>query len=391
MKPPLSKSDAQRALVLADIVGVPFSDVLPEGEALPRDVEILRDGLVALRQPSARIDCRDGGAPFRFLLTQAGVLPGRRVEFTGTTRLGERPHGPLLAALRAIPGLRIIEGNPWPVVVESPQQLTGPIRFEVTGAESSQFASSLLLGAARLVTAGVEASVRVDGPMTSEGYFSLTRRWLERSGFLIGEASSALTPTLSPSGERELVIPGDWSSLGYLLALSWASGVAVERISFGTGHPDEAIAGLLRGVGLRVTDKVEGTATSGFDVDSALVPDAIPTLAVFATRLPAPSIFRRVGILKHKESDRLEGIRALLAAAGLVCSLDGDALTVNPGAARAFQFDARDDHRLAMSAAVLARLHGVRLSLRGMDSVTKSFPGFWAEAAEAGVKVEAWK
>ena len=55
--PPLSKSDAQRALVLADILGVPFSEVLPAGEALPRDVEVLRDGLLALKNPTARIDC----------------------------------------------------------------------------------------------------------------------------------------------------------------------------------------------------------------------------------------------------------------------------------------------------------------------------------------------
>ena len=47
MRPPLSKSDAQRALVLADILGVPFSEVLPGDEALPRDVEVLRDGLIA--------------------------------------------------------------------------------------------------------------------------------------------------------------------------------------------------------------------------------------------------------------------------------------------------------------------------------------------------------
>ena len=239
MKPPLSKSDAQRALVLADILEVPFSEVLPAGEALPRDVELLRDGLVALRQPTAKIDCHDGGAPLRFLLTQAAVQPGRHVEFTGTSRLGERPHAPLLTALRTIPGLRLTEGNPWPLIVESPVAFRGPVAFEVTGLESSQFASSLLLGAARLAAAGVEASVRVTGSMTSEGYFALTRRWLERTGFVIDERASALFPTPAPSGEK-MVIPGDWSSLGYLLALSWVSGIAVERIAFDTGHPEAA-------------------------------------------------------------------------------------------------------------------------------------------------------
>lgn len=188
-----------------------------------------------------------------------------------------------------------------------------------------------------------------------------------------------------------MVIPGDWSSLGYLLALSWVSGQPVERIVFGTGHPDEAIASHLRAVGLTISDRVEGIATRGFEVDAEQCPDAIPTLAVLATKLPAPSTFRKVGILRHKESDRVEAIRSLLAAAGLAASLAGDTLTVTPGAARAFRFDAHDDHRLAMSAAVLARLHGVQLTLRGKNSVAKSFPGFWLEAAKAGVIVEAWE
>ena len=390
MKPPLSKSDAQRALVLADILGVPFAKLLPADEALPRDVQVLRDGLVALRSQTARIDCQDGGAPFRFLLTQAAVLPGRRVEFVGTARLGERPHGPLIAALRGLPGVRIEVGSPWPVRVTS-SMISGAVSFETTGTESSQFASSLLLGAARLAAGGVAASLKVTGSMTSEGYFSLTRTWLERVGFEVKEEGSTLSPTLSPAGERETaVIPGDWSSLGYLLALSWVSGARVERIAFGTGHPDEAIATHLKSVGFTISNRVEGVPARGFDVNCEQCPDAIPTLAVIATRLPAPSVFHRVGILRHKESDRLVAIQSLLSAAGLSSSLEHDDLTVPPGTARDFCFDAHDDHRLAMSAAVLARLHGARLTLRGKESVAKSFPNFWTEAAQAGVQVEAW-
>lgn len=388
LTPPLSKSDAQRALVLADVLHVPFSSVLPAGEALPRDVEVLRDGLLAMHGPLAKLDCRDGGAPFRFLLTQAAVQPQRRVEFTGTARLGARPHAPLLQALKAIPGLQLTEGAPWPVVVRSPAVLLGPVRFKVTGTESSQFASSLLLGLARLAAAGVEASLELDGAMTSEGYFALTRAWLERAGFRVN-GEQALSLTLSPPGERGAFpsIPGDWSSLGYLLALSWVSGLPVARLAFGTGHPDEAIVTHLRAVGLSVTDRLSGTATAGFEVDCEQCPDAIPTLAALATKLPSPSTFRRTGILRHKESDRLQGTFDLLEAAGLRAALHADTLTVHPGTARSFRFDARDDHRMAMSAAVLARLQGGSLTLKGKDSVSKSFPAFWAEAAKAGVDV----
>jgi 3-phosphoshikimate 1-carboxyvinyltransferase len=226
--------------------------------------------------------------------------------------------------------------------------------------------------------------------MTSEGYFALTRRWVERAGFDVTQTAQTLTPTLSPAGEREGIefpaIPGDWSSLGYLLALSWVSGLPVERLAFDTGHPDEALATHLRAVGLSITDRLTGTPTRGFDVDCEQCPDAIPTLAVLATKLPSPSRFRRPGILRHKESDRLDATQALLRAAGLSSELGAGLLTVHPGTAHAFTFSARDDHRMAMSAAVLARLHGVSLTLDGKDCVSKSFPTFWREAEKAGVR-----
>lgn len=385
--PPLSKSDAQRALVLADVLGVPFEQLLPPGEELPRDVLVLRDGLLALRGNAVvRIDCRDGGAPFRFLVTQAAVLPGRHVELVGTPRLGERPHAPLLAALRAgVPGLRLTEGAPWPVTVASPAALPGPFHFRVSGVESSQFASSLLLGSARLAHGGATVSVSVEGALTSEGYLALTRSWLERVGFAFeGVRLVFRAPTAFPQ------VPGDWSSLGYLLALSWASGLAVARLQLGTGHPDEHLATLVREVGLSLSDaRVTGAPTRGFDVSGERCPDAIPTLAAWATKLAAPSVFTHLDILRHKESDRLAGIVELLGAAGLPFELSGTTLTVLPASmTRALRFDAHDDHRLAMSAAVLARLHDQPLQLKGAESVSKSFPGFWREAAKAGVRWE---
>lgn len=373
--PPISKSDAQRALVLADILGVPFDSVLPADEALPRDVAVLRAGLEALRSSEARLDCRDGGAPFRFLLGQAAVLPHRRVEFIGTPRLGERPHEPLLEALRSALPVSIT-GTPWPVRVETGALARGA-RFTVTGAQSSQFASSLLLAGARLARSTGEAvDVRVEGPLVSEGYFALTRAWLTRCGFSLDPVRAPKAPGPFPP------VPGDWSSLGYLLALSWVSGLPVSRLQRGSVHPDEALAAHLESVGLRVTDRVEGQAQRGFDVDATTCPDAVPTLAVLATKLPRPSVFRNIGLLRHKESDRAQGIVSLLAAAGLDALVEGEALTVTPGAARDFTFDPRDDHRLAMSAAVLSRLHEVRLELTQRECVAKSFPGFWGEFAK---------
>src|SRR5262249_37966467 len=147
LTPPLSKSDAHRALTLGALLGV--APRLPASGPLPSDVRVLRDGLVALAGPGdVEVDCADGGAPFRILLTQAALRPGQRTRFRGTPRLGERPHGPLLDALTRTlgpAGLRVVhEGQPWPLLVVGAGRAPEP-RFTIDGSASSQFATSLLL------------------------------------------------------------------------------------------------------------------------------------------------------------------------------------------------------------------------------------------------------
>lgn len=400
LSPPISKSDAQRALVLADILNLPFETILPAHEPWPRDVRVLREGLLRLRESSGEpvdIDCQDGGAPFRFLLTQAALAWGHTTRFFGSPRLGARPHEPLVKALRESLGpwgFRLEEGQPWPMTVVAPSRPAAPVNFDITGVESSQFASSLLLGAARLAQHfGMRSEVRVHGALTSVGYLELTRRWVERAGF--GVTADGGCWTVEPArGVPSLHIPGDWSSLTYLLALAWKSGAQVERVDFSVGHPDEAFVSHLESVGLRVQRgshvTVGGEASGGFHIDAEVCPDAVPTLAAVAAILPGESEVRRVGILRHKESDRLAAIREMLELAGCTTTLENEVLRIVPGPLRAFSFDAKEDHRMAMSAAVLAYLGGIRLFLQGKESVAKSFPRFWDElqkVSDAGALV----
>lgn len=397
LTPPLSKSDALRALVLADATDVPLT--LPHDEALPRDVEVLRAGLEALRGHDADIDCRDGGAPFRFLLALAAVLPARRTRFTGTPRLGQRPHRPLFDALSSAlgpHGLRLEPGTPWPLTLVSPDRPAAATRFVVTGAESSQFASALLLAAARLTRVdGVAREVHVDGTLASGGYLAMTRRWLRAFGFSLDEraASTALTAWQPPLSLPP--IPGDWSSLTVLLPLAWRTGAGVARVSTGSSHPDEAVLTHLESVGLHLEEgaglhRVTGALRGGLDVDVSRCPDAAPALVALACALPAASRFSKAGVLRHKESDRLEALAQLVVSVGGTAHVDGDALYVTPPhRPHDFGFDARDDHRLAMAAALCAALLSVRVRLTGREAVAKSFPGFWSQLAAVGLTVTA--
>ncbi|NTX62326.1 3-phosphoshikimate 1-carboxyvinyltransferase [Myxococcus sp. CA051A] len=406
LTPPVSKSDAQRALVLGHLTGAwPLPSVQAEAdEDLPADVRVLRRGVEALRLPAGPVrdvDCADGGAPFRILATQVAVTPGARVRLTGTPRLGERPHGPLFTSLKDAlgpAGLTLTEGQPWPVELSAPTDTSkvSPV-FRVPGDQSSQYASSLLLGCAALFLRERRAwSVEIEGTLTSAGYLELTLTWLERFGFEVQKSDSRYTVSGYTPPPSVPSLPGDWSSLGYLLLIAWKAGGTVERADAASAHPDQAILRLIEQVGLGTTPtgpahtlKVTGHPAGGLRASGKECPDLLPTLAALACVLPAPSTLTDVGILRLKESDRLEGIRDLVSAYGGTAELQGEILHLTPPAAppARFTMDSRGDHRLAMTAATLSVLSGATLVLTGPECVEKSFPGFWRQLSRSGARI----
>ena len=402
LTPPPSKSDAQRALALAHAIGDPSSVELgaDDDEALPDDVNVLRRGLDVLRTEPQRdllVDCHDGGAPFRILVGQAAVTPGARVRFTGSARLAERPHQPLFQSLRAAlapAGLVLDEGAPWPLVVQGAGRASDP-HFVISASDSSQFATSLLMAAAAQVVRERRAwTVDLRGPTASRGYLDLTLEWLARMGFLTSTEGDRIRLSDRRAVSTTPQVPGDWSSLGYLLLAAWKTGGDVARVDVKAAHPDRAFVRIVEAAGLALEEMpgggvaLKGQLCAGVRASGSECPDLLPTLAALACVAPAPSTFTEVSILRHKESDRLEGICELVRAAGGTVVLDEDALTLTPGRVpEHFVLSSRGDHRLAMSAATLAVLSAATLELEGPACVTKSFPTFWREMARVGVRV----
>ncbi|MDP3505891.1 MAG: 3-phosphoshikimate 1-carboxyvinyltransferase [Myxococcales bacterium] len=392
LTPPVSKSDAHRALVLAEVCEGSHERLLPPAVDRPRDVEVLSKGLQTLRGTSGELDCLDAGAPFRLLVTQAALRPNTSWRFTGTARLAERPHEALLESLRRSLGVTIRHGATlWPLTVETGARQSSAL-FRVSGVESSQFTSSLLLGAARLVREGTSpVTVEIDGAATSAGYVALTVSWMRRFGFEVVVAENRLTVTGWREAPPPNELPGDWSSLTYLLPLAWKFGVAVRQVDLDAAHPDREFATHLEASGLTLHARdglttVTGALRRGLDVDASVCPDAVPALIAMALVSPAPSTFVRCGVLRLKESDRLDAMVTLVRLVGGVATLDGERLTVTPPSApRGGTFDGRDDHRLVMAATVAGALLGVTIFVRGTEAVAKSFPGFWREAAKVGI------
>ena len=107
--------------------------------------------------------------------------------------------------------------------------------------------------------------------------------------------------------------------------------------------------------------------------------DEVPILAVAAAFADGVSSFSGVDELRHKESDRLQQIIDLLSFAGVGVQFANDELVIHGPTAKLnpFEFDTQQDHRLAMSAAILERLIDKTCTIHHADCVNISFPNFY--------------
>ena len=121
------------------------------------------------------------------------------------------------------------------------------------------------------------------------------------------------------------------------------------------------------------------------DQSLARLIDEVPVLAALASRARGETVFREVGELRVKESDRLALVAANLRAIGAGAEVQGEDLVVAGGMEGPPRGRVRTagDHRLAMAFGVLGTLPGARVGIDDRACAAVSFPGFWDLLQEA--------
>jgi 3-phosphoshikimate 1-carboxyvinyltransferase len=110
--------------------------------------------------------------------------------------------------------------------------------------------------------------------------------------------------------------------------------------------------------------------------DLGNMPDMVPTLAVLATRRFGRTVIRNVSHLRFKESDRLKALATELGKMGIDVRETEDGLAIKGGPAKGAKIETYNDHRMAMSFAILG-LAVPGIFIQNPDCVGKSFPDFW--------------
>jgi 3-phosphoshikimate 1-carboxyvinyltransferase len=190
-------------------------------------------------------------------------------------------------------------------------------------------------------------------------------------------------------------VPGDASSAAFLVgAAALGEGGTLRVEGVGVNPTRIGFVHVLRRMGVPiaieneelrqgepVADLVAGPAAlRATEVGVGEIPaliDEIPLLAVVASRAKSTTVFRQVGELRVKESDRLGLIAANLRAVGAEAAVVGDDLHVQGGAAPPRgRVRTAGDHRLAMAFAVLGTVPGARVRIDDMRCADVSFPDF---------------
>jgi 3-phosphoshikimate 1-carboxyvinyltransferase len=256
---------------------------------------------------------------------------------------------------------------------------------------SSQFLTGLLIALSRASEPSIVDVVHLN----SKPYIQLTMQVLEQFGVVV-KSDDFKRFHISPKVLKatELAVPGDWSGAAFLLvagALCAENGLLIDNLSMDSAQADRAVLDALNAAGVRMERldsavRVWQSEIHAFEFDATDCPDLFPPLTSLAAFANGVSIIKGVSRLVHKESNRAKVLQQEFAKAGIRIVLQGDEMKIYPSAIRSAQLNAHGDHRIAMAAAMLG-IAGDHISISGAESVSKSFPGFFALLQSAGARI----
>ena len=380
-------------------------------EPSPTELVIVGTGLFGLKSPGRDLDCGNSGTTMRLL---CGVLAAQhfRATLVGDETLSRRPMMRVAGPLRARGA--IIEGR-----AHSTRQseivaplAVGPLPegVELTELEyespvsSAQVKSAILLSG--LFARGV---TRFKEPTVSRDH---TERMLRALGCPINTAGSVVE--LDPSGwDRrmpafDIEIPGDISAAAFpLVAAQIVEGSRITARGVGVNPTRTGLLEIVRdmGAGLAIEPQGErngepvaelhawsaplrGVAIGGETVARAI--DEIPIACALAARARGKTRILDADELRHKESDRIATMAAVLHAFGVPCDERPDGLDIE-GRSEALEpadVDSRGDHRIAMTAAVLALVARGPSRVRNAGCIATSYPKFVATLRALGAHID---
>ncbi|HUU74939.1 MAG TPA: 3-phosphoshikimate 1-carboxyvinyltransferase [Methanoregulaceae archaeon] len=331
--------------------------------------------------PAITLDMKNSGTSLR-LLAAVALLCKDRVVLTGSQRMLERPVGPLVDALNNLGGsIRYLRKERYPPIEVQGVYRGG--RTVVDGSISSQFISSLLLSGP---CAEKDVEIILAGRSASLSYLDITVDVMKAFGADISRHGYTRFRVKSEKLYRggEYAIEGDYSSSSYFFAIAAVCGgkVRVSNLNPDSCQGDRAFLSALEMMGCRISAAADGIVVEahdpleGIEIDMSASPDTVQTLCMVAAFARSKTRITGISHLRYKESDRIQSTADILTRMGAEVTVGEDSIIIHPSSIRGGTIDPGDDHRTAMSAAVLG-LGAGNIKILNAGCVSKSYPGFW--------------
>ncbi len=342
--------------------------------------------------PKNALDCGNSGTTMRLL---SGIVGGAGVECTliGDESLSARTMKRIIDPLRKM-GIEISarDDDYAPLKISRPGAVKS-LNFPLPIA-SAQLKSCVLL-------AGLfgEEDTHVIETKVSRDH---TERLLQLPVQKDSESKTIRSSRSCTIPEQSYRVPGDFSAAAFwLVAASIHPDAEIAMPSVGINPTRRGALEILQKMGANIN--VENERFEGFEpvadmrvatsqlrpvqITEELVPnciDELPILLIAMLFADGQSSIRGAGELRHKETDRLAAMAAILEKAGAHFKEHQDGFTIygdpdfQPSAAT---FASEDDHRIAMSAAVLSLVATSSSTIKNADCTRISYPAFWNDLA----------
>lgn len=320
------------------------------------------------------LECNESGSTMRFMLPVALALAGNAV-VKGTPKLLSRGLG-VYTDIFNEQGVKYSSADN---SLSAKGKLKSGV-FKIDGSISSQFVTGLLFALPLLEN---DSRIEIMGELQSRPYVDITIDVLERYGISVRFEDNAI---LVPGGQHyhavDSVCPADWSNAAFLDFFNYIGG----KVNV-TGLDSDSLQGD------RVYKECFRMLDNGFctiDVKNCI--DLGPVLFTMAS-IKHGATFVNTRRLRIKESDRVADICTELAKTGAEFRIEENSVTIKPGTLTdqtpEIEFDSHNDHRLAMSLAVLASVFGA--TVKDCGAVAKSFPDFFEKIQKLDIFAELYE
>ena len=317
-----------------------------------------------LPRKEGTINVGSAGTAARFLTAMLGLSDGKYT-IEASEQMKKRPMLPLFEALTDMGAdFKFLEKK-------------GHLPVEVTGAafggkkpkaevsidisESTQFLSALMM-TAPMLESGLK--INITSKKTDGSYIRITSNMMRQFGCEVDhEGAEYVIPADDSYVAGSYQIEPDVSAACYFYAAAAITGgrALVKHVHPDNSQGDMKFLDVLTQMGCTVTEKTDGIEVTGpaegqlkgIDIDMNDFSDQALTLAAIAPFCNSDVHITHIGHIRGQECDRLHAMSEELTKRGIICTEEPDAITIKPGTPAPGIISTYEDHRVAMSFALL--------------------------------------